>query len=168
MKKIVLAGASIAALAMAAPAAAQSSSTVSQTGNGNTADVFQENANTSTVTQVGDNNIAVVDQTIGDGNVSTVTQNATGANEAAVFQNGLDGTSTIEQTADATDDVAIVVQDVLSVGATATITQTGNGGGPSANIALIDQDDGSNSTASIAQIHPFRTDVVYAGRRCYD
>ena len=62
MKKTILTTASVLALAVASPAFAQSTSTVTQDGNGNAADVLQTAANASTIEQIGDNNVADVDQ----------------------------------------------------------------------------------------------------------
>lgn len=113
MKKIILAGASIAALTLAAPAYAQSTSTVEQNGSGNQADVTQVNSNTSTVTQIGDNNVATVDQAdVATGNTSTVTQTASGSN-----------TADVDQFAGATGSFADVTQDGTSDGNLATIQQ---------------------------------------------
>ncbi len=47
MKKTILTGASLIAFALAAPAHAQNSSTINQTGNSNAADVTHTGGNTS-------------------------------------------------------------------------------------------------------------------------
>ena len=114
MKKIILAGASIAALTLAAPAYAQSTSTVTQDGSGNQADVEQEESNTSTVTQIGDNNLAGVVQNAGSGNESTISQTATGPNTAGVNQ--ILGTN---------NSFADITQDGTSASNTAVISQAG-------------------------------------------
>jgi hypothetical protein len=64
MKKMILSGASILALSLAGPALAQATpttSTVTQTGDGNRATVIQStNSNSSTINQNGNTNTATV------------------------------------------------------------------------------------------------------------
>ena len=62
MNKTILTGASLIALAIAAPAFAQSTSTVGQTGNNNNASVAQNGGNASAVDQAGNGNGATVTQ----------------------------------------------------------------------------------------------------------
>lgn len=84
--KTIFAGASLLALAMAAPALAQNNeSTINQTGTENGAYLYQGgDDNTSTIGQTGNNNVATVLQ-FSDGNTSSVTQNGSG-NTATVTQ----------------------------------------------------------------------------------
>ena len=122
MKKIILAGASIVALTAATPAFAQSTSTVTQTGDGNVADVSQTGDQTSTIEQDGDNQEATVDQS-GSGNDSSILQDATGENVAFVTQDG-------------TDSEADITQTLTSDSSTATINQASDADG---NLAIVFQ-----------------------------
>lgn len=154
MNKIILAGASLAAITMAGPAFAQTSSTVTQTGDGNGVTVTQSGDNSSTITQIGDGNSASVTQPLGGANTSTVTQDGDDNNTAQVFQFGTTGTSTISQTDTARGDLAAVIQGVDADENTASITQRGDGvaGDPaSGNQALIDQSGGPLNSATITQ-----------------
>ena len=102
MKKSLFGAASIAALLIAGSAYASDSSTVTQPGNNNNANVDQTAASgttTSTVTQTSDDNGATVTQS-GSNNTSTVTQDTDGntsGNAADVTQTGATGTVTIGQ-----------------------------------------------------------------------
>jgi len=107
MKATITTGASVLALAIAAPAVAQSISAIDQTGTGNSAAVTQSGSNASdvdqngtgnsaTVSQAGTDAISGIDQT-GTANTATTTQTAIDA-LADVVQNGTDNRSTITQT----------------------------------------------------------------------
>ncbi len=147
MKKTILTGASILTLVVAGPAFAQSTSTVNQTGNGNSAGVTQTGDNLSEIDQVGDGNSATADQS-GSSNESDIDQTATGSNIASVSQAG-------------EDSFADVIQDGASNGSNASISQ---GAGTSAattgevtqtsavnSTGIINQDNGAASFAAIQQ-----------------
>src|SRR3546814_6005272 len=93
MKKSILASVSAAALMMGAPAVAQdNTSTVTQSGDGQSATVNQTGANDlSTVTQSNADNTATVNQNGGLGGTSLVTQSGAG------------NTATLNQTDDGDD-----------------------------------------------------------------
>jgi maltose-binding protein MalE len=107
VKKSMIVGASIVALGTAMPVMAQSTSTVTQTGDANDAEVTQAGSgNTSDVTQSGDGAEAFVCQN-GTGNEATINQSAdlvtglapapdAGAG-ALIQQNGSDNTASINQ-----------------------------------------------------------------------
>lgn len=138
MKKTILVGASILALGVASPAFAQSTSTVSQNGSGNQADVVQENVNTSDINQVGDNNVADVTQTgiNTTGNEVDIDQTATGSNTANVIQQ-----------AGSNGSFADVIQDGTSDGNTANIDQASTQGAS----VEVNQTDSLNGFADVFQ-----------------
>ncbi len=138
MKKMILTGASLLALTMAGPAFAQSTSTVTQDGNGNDAGVVQENSNVSDINQVGDNNVADVEQTSTGttGNEVDIDQTATGSNTANALQ-----------TAGATGSFIDILQDGTSDGNTANASQASAIGSSSE----ITQTDTTGSFAETAQ-----------------
>ncbi|WP_338241652.1 hypothetical protein [Aurantiacibacter hainanensis] len=117
MKNLILASASVAALAIAAPAMAQNNqSNVTQGGQFNDAEVNQVGSNaTATVTQTGTGaagermNEVLIDQS-GDGAEAFVSQAGSDRNEAQVDQNG--------------DSYASIVQDGTAQGG--EIWQTGD------------------------------------------
>lgn len=147
MKKIILAGASIAALTMASPAFAQSSSTVNQDGDGNQADVGQTGSNTSTIDQVGNSNDADVTQS-GTGNFSDIDQTGAGPNIAEVIQDpGTNGSfADIFQTGTSTGNDALIDQ-ANTTGTVGQVFQTDSDTG----LATVDQDGGSDNFTVIVQ-----------------
>ena len=110
MRKTILTGASLIALA-ASPAFAQSTSDVNQQGDGNSATVTQENSNSVDIDQIGNSNIATADQS-GDGNESIIEQSGNGPNNADVTQGGEDSFADIFQTGNSVNNTASITQAV--------------------------------------------------------
>ena len=177
MKKLVLAGASIAALTIASPAMAQSASpdpaadtpAECPIGANNCSIITQSGAeNDANVLQDGDGNVSVVDQTgthadpgnnvdvdqTGDDNFSFVTQDTSATNtvpvSATVLQEGINSLAEIDQIGNAAGGTATIQQDSLTDFSFAEIEQTGAAGG-AANTATIDQDGGFLNSAAIVQ-----------------
>jgi len=120
-------------------------STVTQSGDTNTATVNQsDSGNESSVSQSGNQNWAEVTQG-GEGNVSSVDQN-NGLNQAAVTQGGLENQLWIKQYGGSSATV-----EQSSNYNTATITQ-GTGGTSSNLVAYVYQTVGSNNIATVTQI----------------
>ncbi len=147
MKKTIFTAASILALATAGPAFAQSISDVTQTGNGNGANVTQTGSNVSDIDQIGDGNAATVGQS-GSNNDSDIDQTASGSNTANVAQAGVDSFADVIQDGTSDGNVAGIAQGAgVSDATTAEITQTNSVNGTGS----ITQDAGERSFAAIQQ-----------------
>ncbi|MDP5102413.1 MAG: hypothetical protein NWP98_00630, partial [Erythrobacter sp.] len=136
MKKTILTGASVLALAIAAPALAQSNqSTVTQTGSGQSADVTQSGANDlSTVTQSNADNEAEVVQAGVLGGTSDI------------VQSGTDNFASVSQS----DDGDVVIPGSVPPSSISTVDQTGNGN--SATVAQTTQSQVFANESDIDQL----------------
>lgn len=179
MTKVILAGASVAALAFAVPAMAQNAgngptsaaatpagcpvgvnncSLVEQAGEENDATVDQTGSdNVADVSQTGTfaapGNLVTVDQT-GTENFAFVNQDTSATNtarvRATVIQDGVNSLADIDQVGNEAGGTATVAQNALTDFSFATVEQTGAAGG-GANTATIVQTDGFLNDAAIVQ-----------------
>lgn len=145
MNRILLTGASIAALLAAAPAMAQNnSSTVDQTGSGAVATVDQTGANdVSTITQTGGGTVNVNQDGV-TGSTSTVTTSA----DDRPPESTVDVTQSDDGTSSAATsqvNLSTVVQDNVNgfglsgTGSTVGVTQTHNAAGYGQNSSIVQQ-----------------------------
>lgn len=131
----------------AAPALAQSTSSVMQSGIENTANVTQQGSNRTTIEQIGEMNGATSQQ-FGSGNEGTITQDGVTASGAGFLQQAVDSIAQILQTGGANLSAAVINQ-LGTVSNTARIEQSGAVvDGPT---AIIDQRGGPDNSATIIQ-----------------
>ena len=136
MKNIILTGASIIALSIAAPALAQSNvSTVTQSGNSQDA----------TVTQSGANDESVITQSNAD-NTATVNQDGIFGSDSFITQSGSENTASVTQTDDGTPQG---FGGTVPPSAVSTINQSGNSN--SATIAQNTQTQFRPNTSDVNQ-----------------